>query len=619
MGFGGNLQRMSLPSLANAPAMLLDQPRHQLLERLTEGLDAAALNWLSGYAAGLAAQLSPHGGASTATSTTSTTFAPTAERVEHAQRATILFASQTGNGRRLAERLARNLESQGIAARAVATADYATRELAQERLLYVIASTHGDGDPPDDARACNDYLFSRRAPRLDRLSFSVLALGDSSYPKFCEIGRRFDAQFAALGGRRLGACVECDVDYEKAAAAWLQTAAESARSELHAPRLAIVTTLRTPSALATREQPFEAELLVAQQVTARGAEKRVTHLELAAPAQRLNYEPGDAVGIWHDNPPECVARVAQLLNLNLDERIGFEGRERTLGQWLTREREITRLIRPFVATQALRAQNAELNALLLAENAAALRAVLKDWQLADLLKRYPSHWTADALVAALPVLTPRLYSIASSRREVGDELHLTVAAIDYRFSDEPRYGAASRYLNALVPGSLLRAYIEPNQRFRVPSDDQRNVIMIGPGTGVAPFRGFVQERVARGASGQNWLFFGGRHLQSDFLYQAEWLDAQRRGQLQRLDVAFSRDQQQKIYVQDRLREHGADVYRWLADGAYLYVCGDAARMAPDVHAALRDVVATHGDRSPEAAEAYLAELATERRYLRDVY
>ena len=602
---------MSSASLATAPELMLDPQRHRLLEQLTEGLDRAALTWLSGYAAGLAAHR--HSGVANAPAAT------TAERGDQASRATILFASQTGNGRRIAERLARSLESQGIAVRAVATADYATRELAQERLLYVIASTHGDGDPPDDARAFNDFLFSRRAPKLERLAFSVLALGDSSYPKFCEVGRRFDTQLAALGARRLANCVECDVDYQKAAAGWLQSAAEFARNELHAPRLAIVTALRPPTALATREQPFEAEVLVNQAITARGAEKLVTHLELSAPAQRLSYEPGDAVGIWHDNPALSVARIAELLQLPLDANVNHEGREQSLRQWLTRDREITRLIRPFVAAHAQRSDKAALKSLLLPDQAAQLRAVLKDWQLADLLKRFPAPWSAAELVAALPALTPRLYSIASSRREVGDELHLTVAAIDYQVDDEQRYGAASRHLNTLAAGDTVRAYIEPNQRFRPPSDDARNVIMIGPGTGVAPFRAFLQERTARGATGKNWLFFGGRQLQSDFLYQAEWLDAQKRGTLHRLDVAFSRDQQHKIYVQHRLREQGADVYRWLEEGASLYVCGDATDMAPDVHAALRELIVRHGGHDAESAEAYLANLASERRYLRDVY
>jgi sulfite reductase (NADPH) flavoprotein alpha-component len=242
---------------------------------------------------------------------------------------------------------------------------------------------------------------------------------------------------------------------------------------------------------------------------------------------------------------------------------------------------------------------------------------------ADLLKRSAGSWSATDLVAALRPLTPRLYSIASSRRAVGDELHLTVADVDYLFDGERRYGAASRFLSSLDASgeavASVRAYIEPNTRFRLPADADRNIIMIGPGTGVAPFRAFVQDRADSGARGQNWLFFGGRRLSSDFLYQTEWLDARKRGSLHRLDVAFSRDQAHKIYVQDRLRQQAADVYRWLQDGAYLYVCGDAERMAPDVQNALLDIIGAQGALQRDAAEAYLADLAAQRRYVRDVY
>jgi sulfite reductase (NADPH) flavoprotein alpha-component len=287
---------------------MLAPERRQLLEQISTGLDASALTWLSGYFAGLAAGRNPaaagaHAGA-----------AATGERSDATARATILYASQTGNGRRIAEKLARNLENSGIAVRAVSTADYPVRELAQERLLYLIASTHGDGDAPDDARAFNDFLFSRRAGRLERLAYSVLALGDSSYPQFCAVGRKFDAQLATLGARRLAPVTDCDVDYEATAAGWMQAAAESAQAELQpTPRLAVVTALRTPALTATREQPFEAEVLVAQRITGRGSDKVVTHLEIAAPSQRLAYEPGDAVGIWQRNPVETVERVLELV------------------------------------------------------------------------------------------------------------------------------------------------------------------------------------------------------------------------------------------------------------------------------------------------------------------
>ncbi|MCS6947694.1 MAG: flavodoxin domain-containing protein, partial [Steroidobacteraceae bacterium] len=539
-----------------------------------------------------------------------------------ATRATVLYASQTGNGRRIAEKLHRQLETQGLAARLVNIAEYRPRDLADERLLYLIASTHGDGDPPDDARAFVDFINSRKAPRLAQLRYAVLALGDSSYPKFCETGRLIDTRLAELGAERLVERRDCDVDYAAPAAAWTQQAVELARTQLQSPHLAIVSAIsRAPAtaALAQRDSPVLVDLLTAVQITARDSVRRVVHLELAAPTPELAYEPGDAVGIWHDNPAPVVDRIIELIHANPDAPVTIDGTTRPLREWLTSAREITRLTRPFLDAHAERATATELDGL--RRNPNALATLLRDWQPLDLLETYPAAWSAQELVQALRPLTPRLYSIASSRAAVGDELHFAVAAVDYVRNGVRRVGAASYYLTQLSVDNpvRLRAYIEPNTRFRLPEDASRDIIMIGPGTGVAPFRAFLQQRIESGATGRHWLFFGGRHLRSDFLYQTEWLEARRRGTLHRLSVAFSRDQAEKIYVQDRLREHGADIARWLADGAYLYVCGDAQRMAGDVDAALRDVLAKYRGWTAERAAEELAALAAERRYARDVY
>ncbi|MEZ5459928.1 MAG: assimilatory sulfite reductase (NADPH) flavoprotein subunit [Steroidobacteraceae bacterium] len=598
-----------------------DPAREGTLLALTTELTSGQIRYLAGFLAGIAAERDRIDSASARQSTPSSSPPPAAHGGA-AARATVLFASQTGNGRRIAERLHRQLESQGLAARLVNVADYRPRELADERLLYLVASTHGDGDPPDDARGFIEHLTGRKAPALPRLAFSVLALGDSSYPKYCETGRLLDRRLAELGARRLAALSEADVDYRSVADAWADRAVADAREQMQAPHIAIISAPPpSQSATADRDTPVEVELLAATRITARQSERPVVHLELHAPAPQLAYEPGDAVGVWHRNPAFIVEQLAALVGTHPDTPVELDGATRTLGEWLGEHREITRLARPFVDAHAVRAANAELDRLRNAADGAGLRELLRDWQPLDLLQRFPADWSAAELLQALRPLTPRLYSIASSRAAVGDELHLTVAAVDYLHEGQRRVGAASHFLTQLAadPATRVRAYVEPNPRFRLPADAGRDIIMIGPGTGVAPFRGFLQQRIESGARGRNWLLFGGRHLHSDFLYQAEWLEARRKGALHRLDVAFSRDQQDKVYVQHRIREHGAELLRWLGDGAHVYVCGDAQRMAQDVHAALRDVLVTHGGRDADDAEAELAALAAERRYARDVY
>jgi len=501
-------------------------------------------------------------------------------------------------------------------------ADYPPKRLASERLVYLVASTHGDGDPPDDARAFVEFLNARRAPRLESLAFAVLALGDSSYPKFCATGRLLDERLAELGARRVAVRVEADVDVEAKAGTWIEQSVATARAELgaEAPRLAVVTPLRpVVPVLASRDQPLEVELVENRRITSRHAEKDVRHIVLALPAQGFEYEPGDAIGVVLDNPTATVDRILERTALDPAQAVTVGGATRSLREWLTREREVARIARPLIERLAERAGNAELAALLTPERAAELRRLLRELQVTDLLTRYPASWEAEALVGALHPLAPRLYSAASSRRETADEAHLTVAVVDYQSRGERRVGPASWQLAVAQPGARLRAYVEPNARFRVPLDGSRDVVMIGPGTGVAPFRGFLQQRVADGARGRHWLVFGGRHRERDFLYQLEWQEALKRRQLARLDVAFSRDQPQKIYVQDRLRAQGRELYAWLEGGAHLYVCGDAERMAPDVHAALIEIVVAHGGRSPEDAAAYLAALAQAKRYARDVY
>ena len=608
-----------MSSAALALPTPLSPERSALLAQLAAGADASGLLWASGYLAGLARSLD----APVIAPAPATAVAP----------ATIIYGSQTGNARRAAEALHAKLDAAGLPARLLRADAYSTRELANERLLYLVISTQGEGDPPDDAIGFSEFLLGRRAPKLPQLHFAVLGLGDTSYADFCGIARKLDARLVELGATRVQTLGEADLDIDIVAAPWREQALAHARELLKpapATHLATVTPLR-PHALPawSQDKPFVAEVLANQRITGRefrnvgfrkygAVDKDVRHLELSLQGSGLAYEPGDALGIRHRNPDALVDAVLAATKLDGDALVARDGESLALAEWLRDKRELSRIGRPLLASVAERGAHAELARLLEAQDKSGLAAVFDTHQLIDVLRRWPAGWDADALVAALRPQAQRLYSIASSRKRVGEEAHLTVDALRYQAHGFEHVGAASGFLASLEEGGSLPVYIEPNERFRVPADAARDILMIGPGTGVAPFRGFVQERAETGAAGRNWLLFGAQHFNTGFLYQAEWQDALAKGELHRLDLAFSRDQADRIYVQQRLREAGRDVYDWLQGGAHLYVCG-AIAMGKDVHAALLDIVAAHNGGDTEAASDYLSSLQCEGRYARDVY
>ncbi|GAB3515467.1 assimilatory sulfite reductase (NADPH) flavoprotein subunit [Pseudoxanthomonas daejeonensis] len=609
------------------PPSPLNEDRKVLLGRLVDGLDGPSLWWLSGYTAGLAQVHAPPqlavlpGGAAVAAS-------------QAGQRLTVLYGSQTGNARREAEKIAQAAEGAGLAVRLLRTDAYATRELASERLLYVVISTQGEGDPPDDSIGFTEFLLGKRAPKLPELKFAVLGLGDTSYADFCGISRKLDARLAELGAQRVLEAGQADLDIDTVAGPWRDSALAQARELLKASpapaaaHLATVTPLRAVSAW-SHERPFPAEVLANQRVSGRefkgqgflqygSGDKDVRHIELSLEGSGLAYEPGDALGIRHRNPAVLVDAVLQATHLDGNTAVTSGEQTLPLSEWLATRRELTRLSRPFLAAHAERSGAASLKQLLDPTQPAGLAALLADHQLVDVLRRWPADWDHDGLLAALRPQAQRLYSIASSPRRVGEEAHLTVDILGYHAHGHDHGGAASGFLATLDEGGQVPVYIEPNERFRVPADGARDIIMVGPGTGVAPFRGFVQERAETGASGRNWLFFGAQHFNTGFLYQVEWQDALRRRELHRLDLAFSRDQADKIYIQSRLRERGREVYDWLQSGAHFYVCG-AIAMGKDVHATLLEIIAAHNGGDAEAASDYLTALQTEGRYSRDVY
>ena len=566
--------------------------------------------WISGYAAGLA-QAQP---AASAARPLALAPAP-----ESGFRITVIYGSQTGNARRVAERLQRTLESAGLASRLLRADAYALQELKKETHLVLVVSTQGDGDPPDDAQDFVEHLLGPRAPKLPDLRFAVFGLGDSSYPRFCEIGKRLDARFEQLGAIRWLPRIDADLDIDGLADPWTTRVLEEAKQASPVTATATkIAVLRAAPTATDRDRPFAAELLANQRITGRGGYRDIRHIELALDGADLDYEPGDALAVHASNPPPLVDDMLQALRLDGDATVEHGGTRLPLREWLLAKRELTRLSRGFVAAHAARAGDAALTRLLEAENGDALAALIATQQPIDLLLGHGGDWTAQDLVASLRPLTPRLYSIASSRKVVGEEAHLTVAHVEYRHDEALRWGVASHHLASREIGSRIAVHLERNERFRLPKDGSRDVVMIGPGTGVAPFRGFVQERGATGATGRNWLLFGAPHARSDFLYQLEWQRALKQGQLHRLDLAFSRDGAGKTYVQHRLRERGRELFAWLREGAHVYVCG-AIAMGRDVHASLLDAIAEHGGLSAEDAAEFLRQLQQQGRYARDVY
>jgi sulfite reductase (NADPH) flavoprotein alpha-component len=589
------------------------------IARALEGLDPASLWWLSGYAAGLARG-----------SVAAGTAAPLSETIA-LPRLTVLYGSQTGNAKRAAEALVSAAETAGFAVRLLRADAYPTRELKDERLLWVVISTQGEGEPPEDSLGFVEFLLGRRAPKLPELKYAVLGLGDSSYPKFCETGRQIDARLAELGAQRLQPLGEADVDIDAVATPWRTRAVESLKAlagELVPAAAATLTAgahsaaiipLRPAlaAALHSREQPFAAELIEQVRLTGRGSQRDVRHLEFSLAGSGLHYAPGDALGVWAPNPAALVEAVLELTRLDGDAPLTLDGVERPLRVWLSEHRELTRLAKPLLVALGAVSKHPELHSLLDPAEAASLSALLSSHQLVDVLREWPGEWSAEAFVRALRPMAPRLYSIASSPQAYADEVHLTVDVVGAEDEDPLRLGLASHHLAQLQPGGRARVFIEENPRFRLPADGSRDLIMLGAGTGIAPYRAFVQQRVAEGARGRHWLLFGARSLRDDFLYQTEWQEHLRRGELQHIDLAFSRDAKPRVYVQQRLREQAARLFEWLDSGAHFYVCGSLA-LGRDVHQTLLDLFAQRLGSAEAAAEA-LQQLQQSGRYARDVY
>ncbi|EIL85537.1 sulfite reductase [NADPH] flavoprotein alpha-component [Bacillus stratosphericus] len=592
------------------------QEQAELLNQLLPTLTEQQKIWLTGY---LSAQAALAGSeAVTSAPSAAAPVQPVSKDV------TVLYGSQTGNSEGLAKKTAQHLEEKGFQVTLSSMSDFKPNNLKKINNLLVIVSTHGEGDPPDNALSFHEYVHGRRAPKLDHLSFSVLSLGDSSYEFFCQTGKEFDERFEELGGSRLFDRVDCDLDYDEPFSEWLQGVASSL-SEGEAVSIPQESAGVNNQAVSeySRTNPFYAEVLENINLNGRGSNKETRHLELSLEGSGLVYEPGDSLGIYPTNDPALVDELIQTCGWNAEEAVTVHknGDTLPLKEALTSHFEITVLTKPLLQKIAELTKSESLHALLEEGNEEKLKEYIAGRDLVDAARDFgPFEGTAADFTSILRKIPARLYSIASSLKANDEEVHLTIGAVRYDAHGRERQGVCSILCaERLQPGDTLPVYIQHNQNFKLPQDPDTPIIMVGPGTGIAPFRSFMQEREEMGANGKSWLFFGDQHFVTDFLYQTEWQKWLKDGVLTKMDVAFSRDTEEKVYVQHQMKKQSKELFEWLEQGAYVYICGDEKHMAHDVHNTLLSIIQEEGAMSKEKAESYLANLQQQKRYQRDVY
>jgi len=592
-----------------------NQEQAELLNRLLPTLTETQKNWLSGYMAA---------------SVPGTVAAPVEEAKAQSaapaisKEVTILYGSQSGNAQGLAKNAGKTLTESGFQVTVSAMSDFKPNNLKKIQNLLIVASTHGEGEPPDNAISFHEFLYSKRAPKLDNLNFSVLALGDSSYELFCQTGKDFDQRLAELGGTRLYPRFDCDLDYDEPAAEWLEGVLVSL-SEAQGGSAAPVEAAAAPTgeSVYSRTNPFKAEVLENINLNGRGSNKETRHLELSLEGSGLTFEPGDTLGVYPENDPALVEALIGEMKWDPEEKVTVnkQGEVRSLKDALTSYFEITVLTKPLLGQVAEISASEELLELVSPGNEEKVKAYLEGRDLLDVIRDFSlSGIPAQKFISILRKIPARLYSISSSLAANPDEVHLTIGAVRYEAHGRERNGVCSILCaERLQPGDTLPIYVQHNQNFKLPANPDTPVIMIGPGTGVAPFRSFMQEREEIGAEGKSWMFFGDQHFVTDFLYQTEWQKWLQDGVLTKMDVAFSRDTDEKVYVQHRLLEHSKEVFEWLQEGAVVYICGDEKNMAHDVHNTLLEIIEKEGGMSREEAVQYLTDMQQQKRYQRDVY
>ncbi|MGR6857486.1 assimilatory sulfite reductase (NADPH) flavoprotein subunit [Bacillus halotolerans] len=594
-----------------------NQEQAELLNRLLPTLTESQKIWLSGYLSAQSVSVLETSGAPAAVSAGVTAPAISKE-------VTVLYGSQTGNAQGLAENAGKQLEERGFQVTVSSMSDFKPNQLKRINNLLIVVSTHGEGEPPDNALSFHEFLHGRRAPKLDDLRFSVLALGDSSYEFFCQTGKEFDQRLEELGGKRISPRVDCDLDYDEPAAEWLESVCEGlSEAEGGSAAPAPAAAPQTGESAYSRTNPFRAEVLENLNLNGRGSNKETRHVELSLEGSGLTYEPGDSLGVYPENDPVLVDLLLQEMNWDPEEIVTLnkQGDVRPLKEALISHYEITVLTKPLLEQAAHLTGSEGLRELLAPGNEGKVKAYIEGRDLLDLIRDYgPFSVTAQEFVSILRKMPARLYSIASSLSANPDEVHLTIGAVRYDAHDRERKGVCSILCaERLQPGDTLPVYVQHNQNFKLPKDPETPIIMVGPGTGVAPFRSFMQEREETGAEGKAWMFFGDQHFVTDFLYQTEWQNWLKDGVLTKMDVAFSRDTEEKVYVQHRMLEQSAELFEWLQEGAAVYICGDEKHMAHDVHNTLLEIIEKEGNMTREEAEVYLVDMQQQKRYQRDVY
>jgi len=534
---------------------------------------------------------------------------------------TILYGSRTGNGEEIAENARRIALSKGFNPVLKDMSKYKLDQLSKEKHALIIVSTHGDGVPPLEAEDMHHFLQNGNAPDLSNLNYSVCSLGDSSYQKFCQTGKDFDMYIEKHGGKKVYQRVDCDVDYEESSESWINESLTAFAGIIKPADIEVNELPNIPSfnkIAYTKKKPFEATMIDRVLLNGRGSNKEIYHIELSLDGSGLDYRPGDSLGVYSVNDERLVNMIINHLKLNPFEKIETYDGNHELGKALTKMYELSMLSIEVMKKYLKLAPNKKLQDLL--SERESLERYVYGRDILDLLVDFPvSGITANELVSILRKLPARLYSIASSQTLHPGEVHLTVGAVRYNLNGRERFGVCSTFLaDKINPDSKVPVYIEKNKAFKLPNDPQTPIVMVGPGTGIAPFRSFVEERSLIGGN-KNWLFFGDQHFNTDFLYQLEWQRYLKNKKIEKLDVAFSRDQKEKIYVQHRMLENSKELYKWIQEGAHIYVCGDEKHMSKDVHNTLIEIIKTEGGITLEKSEEYVKNMQKSKRYQEDVY